>query len=110
MVFKEIFWNCGDKKNYANFFGKKLKYHHILKKWNHISPSLDNESYMSPKLGMNVKQFFYFVWPIAKFGSFMLWMSTNPPTWHYWKKKHAYNFMDAFSMELWPRSSKKTWS
>jgi hypothetical protein len=37
------------------------------------------------------KKFLLAGWPLAKFGSFLLWMIASPPTWHNWKKQKNKN-------------------
>jgi hypothetical protein len=41
----------------------------------------------SPELGSIPKKIYFRVWPLAKIGSFLLWMMASPPTWQMWRKK-----------------------
>ncbi len=55
---------------------------HNLKEKCHLSPSLDNEFKLVARIMQKCFLKIYFiVWPLAKCGSFFLWMMTSPPTW-----------------------------
>jgi len=44
------------------------------------------EYLLALKLGQNLKRIYFSVWPLAKCGSFLLWMIASPPTWQIEKK------------------------
>jgi hypothetical protein len=54
---------------------------------NHVLPYLDNGAFTSTKIGHNLKRIYFGVWPLAKCGSFLLWLIASPPTWQNWKEK-----------------------
>jgi hypothetical protein len=53
-----------------------------LKKKSHMLPYLDNEF---PLIARTKKKIYFTVWPLAKLGSFLLWMMVTPPK----KKKES---------------------
>jgi hypothetical protein len=59
------------------------KSHHILRERSHMLPYLDNEFLLVAKTRQHSLKNFTLLsdWPLAKFGSFLLWMIASPPTW-----------------------------